>query len=164
MGARGPSTSAGLQGGERIIRKKEKKYLSPFPRQYKLHYLISRSPVPRPRRGGPRPSAGDQTSAVTCQSSSDRQWPCTALLETIWIDLAFLIRFRCWFPWQLACKRGAMPNKIGLIGSRISWFYGVGAWGAGPEMFMVFFSIGLSRSVEALSCCTMFLTVIDPFT
>lgn len=120
--------------GERIVRKREKKTSFLFPCQYKLHYLICGSLSSTPAM--PSSLRGDQTSAVTCQSSPDRQWPCSALLETIWIDLAFASCFRCWFPWQLACKRGAMPNKIGLIGSQISWFTGFES--EGPEMFIAF--------------------------
>ncbi len=104
--------------------------------QYKLHYLICGSRSPAHAR--PPSLRGDQASAVTCQSSPDRQWPCSALLETIWIDLAFSSCFRCRFPRQLACKRGAMPNKIELIGSKIKWFTGFKSEGTAPEMFIVF--------------------------
>lgn len=136
--------------GSRIIRKGEK---------YLLCFLVDTNRIissagpcfPRPRRG-------HQTSAVTCQSS---RWPCAALLETIWIDLAFLISFRRWFPWQLACERGAMPNKIGLIGARISWFYGVGAWAGGSRNVLGFFSIELSLSLRLCLTAQCFLTVID---
>lgn len=123
--------------GSRIIRKGEK---------YLLCFLVNTNCIISSAGPcSPRLHRGHQTSAVTCQSSPDRRWPCTALLETIWIDLAFLICFRCWFPWQLACERGAMPNKIGLIGAQISWFYRVGAWGAESKNVQgFFFSIELS--------------------
>lgn len=144
--------------GSRIIRKGEK---------YLLCFLVNTNCIiSSAGRCSPRPRRGHQTSAVTCQSSPDRRWPCTALLETIWIDLAFLICFRCWFPWQLACERGAMPNKIGLIGAWISWFYGVGACGAGSrnvQGFVFFFSsIELSlplRLCLASQCFWQLLTL-----
>lgn len=116
-----------------------------------MQTALSHQPVAVP----PHPRSGHQTSTVTCQSRPDSRWPCAALLETIWIDLAFLICFRRWFPWQLACERGAMPNKIGLIGARISWFYGVGAWGAGSRNVQGFF-YWVKSVVEALSRCAMF--------
>lgn len=126
----------GTQGGTNREEKEKKKTQTSFlfPRQYKPHYLICGSLSSAPAM--PSSLRGDQTSAVTCQSSPDRQWPCSALLETIWIDLAFSSCFRCWFPWQLACKRGAMPNKIGLIGSQISWFIGFDSEGAVHCVFM----------------------------
>lgn len=56
-----------------------------------ISFVFSLSSAPAiPHPLPPPPSLrGDQTSAVTCQSSPDRQWPCSALLGTIWIDLAF---------------------------------------------------------------------------
>lgn len=109
---------------------------------------------------------GDQTSAVTCQSSPDRWWPCSALLETIWIDLAFSSCFCCWFPRQLACKRGAMPNKTGLIGSQISWFIGFESDGLNQKCSAFSYSVVEYKIFYADSLCTLriFLTVNELFT
>lgn len=60
--------------------------------------------------------------AVTCQSSPDRHWPCSVSLETIWIGIAILSCFHCWFPRQLTYKGGAALRKTVSIRSQKSWY------------------------------------------